>query len=125
MAYVKLNNLTIYQLSRDYSEEVWQIYSQLNWRDKKTMGDQFIRSVDSIGANIAEGYGRYHYLDKIKFYYNARGSLLESKHWLDLLRERSFIDNKKYQLLLNIYNNIFLGLNCLIRANYQSKKVKQ
>jgi len=42
------------------------------------MGDQFIRSIDSITANIAEGFGRFHFLDRRKFYYNARGSLLEA-----------------------------------------------
>ncbi|GIV44793.1 MAG: hypothetical protein KatS3mg035_1916 [Bacteroidia bacterium] len=31
------------------------------------MGDQFVRATDSIGANIAEGYGRFHYLEKLKF----------------------------------------------------------
>lgn len=52
------------------------------------MGDQLIRVIDSHAANIAEGYGRYHYLDRIKFYYNARASLLESKHWLYLFLKR-------------------------------------
>ncbi len=31
------------------------------------MGDQFIKSIDSVGANIADGYGRFHYLDRINF----------------------------------------------------------
>ncbi|HRZ29314.1 MAG TPA: four helix bundle protein [Candidatus Paceibacterota bacterium] len=42
------------------------------------IGTQFITAIDSIGANIAEGCGRFHYLDKNKFMYNARGSLMES-----------------------------------------------
>jgi len=33
---------------------------------KKTVGEQFIDAVDSISANIAEGFGRYHKKDKIK-----------------------------------------------------------
>lgn len=65
---------------------VWKIYERLHWQDKKTMGDQFVTSADSVGANIAEGYGRFHYLDKIRFYYNSRGSLLENGiHWVELL----------------------------------------
>ena len=53
------------------------------------MGDQFIEAVDSVGANIAEGYGRFHYLDRIKFYYNSRASLIEcNEHWIELLKER-------------------------------------
>ena len=67
----------------------------MDWKLQKIIGDQWITSIDSVGSNIAEGYGRFHYLDKIKFYYNARGSLLESKHWLDRLYERRIITNKR------------------------------
>jgi four helix bundle protein len=85
------------------------------------MGDQSIRSTDSVGANIAEGYGRFHYLDKIRFYYNARGSLFESKHWLDLFYEREIIGKEKYFELIELYREIVKGLNGLINANYKSR----
>jgi four helix bundle protein len=39
--------------------------------------DQIRRASTSVGANIAEGFGRFHYKEKIKFYYNARGSICE------------------------------------------------
>ncbi|MBA4411197.1 MAG: four helix bundle protein [Bacteroidota bacterium] len=45
---------------------------------QKTIGAQFIEAADSISANIAEGFGRYHKKDKIKFYYYSRGSTFES-----------------------------------------------
>lgn len=85
------------------------------------MGDQSIRSTDSVGANIAEGYGRFNYLDKIRFYYNARGSLFESKHWLDLFYEREIIGKEKYFELIELYREIVKGLNGLINANYKSR----
>lgn len=66
----------------------------MNYENKKIIGSQFIRAIDSVGANIAEGYGRYHYLDRIKFYYNSRASLFESKHWVLLLKERKIINNE-------------------------------
>ena len=122
MLYISLNNLKVYQLSREYSRGAWDIYKNFNWQTKKIIGDQFIRSVDSVGANIAEGYGRYHYLDKIKFYYNARGSLLESRHWVELLEERDFIKQPERNLMINIYKNLKPGLNGLISSNYTSKQ---
>lgn len=42
------------------------------------MGDQILRSARSTTANIAEGYGRFHYLDNAKFCSNARGSCWET-----------------------------------------------
>ena len=81
--YILLKNLEIYQLARELSKIGWEIYQKLDWKTKKINGDQFIEATDSIGANIAEGYNRFHFLDKIKFYYNARSSLSEAcYHWL-------------------------------------------
>ena len=121
MGYLSLNDLKTYQLSCEYADECWNVYMVLSWQLKKIFGDQMITSVDSVGANIAEGYGRFHFLDKIKFYYNARGSLLESKHWLDLFLKRKIINKEKYDQLMCIYYNIHLGLNGLINSVYKNK----
>jgi four helix bundle protein len=97
--YIKLEDLEVYKLSRELSEMAWRVYGELEWNDKKIMGDQFVRATDSIGANIAEGYGRFHYLEKLKFYYYARGSYYEvNNHWLSLLKERNLISEEYYEL---------------------------
>jgi len=70
--YISFENLEVYQLAQEISKVSWEIYQKFNWEIKKIIGEQFITAIDSIGANIAEGYGRYHFLDKIKFFYNAR-----------------------------------------------------
>lgn len=120
--YYTLETLDVYKYCRDYSREAWDIYKRLSWQLKKVMGDQYLRSSDSVGANLAEGYGRFHYLDKIRFYYNARGSLLESKYWLDLLHERNIIKSERHQRVVNIYNNIHAKLNGLISSTYKNKQ---
>lgn len=98
--YIELKNLEVYQISRQLSAIVWKIFCRMNLEDKKHMGDQFLRSADSVGANIAEGYGRYHYLDKVRFYYNARGSHLEAFiHWLELLSEREKISMEEFETI--------------------------
>jgi four helix bundle protein len=59
-----------------------------------TIGKQLLRAVDSIGANIAEGSGRWQPNDKRHFFVIARASLREAEHWvaraqaLDLLDEQ-------------------------------------
>jgi len=52
-SYIPLRNLEIYQLARELSKIGWEIYETLDWQDKKIIGDQFIRAIDSVGANIA------------------------------------------------------------------------
>ena len=121
--YLSLDKLEAYQLARELSHFAWQVYEKLNWEDKKIMGYQFVESTDSVGANIAEGYGRFHYLEKAKFYYNARGSLLESRHWLDLLVERDKLLKTDKSEYIDIYKNSRPMLNGLIRAIHKQKNI--
>lgn len=120
--YLSLDKLNVYQLARELSRVTWKIYQQLSWQDKKIMGDQFIESTDSIGANTAEGYGRFHYLDKTKFYYNARGSLLESHHCFEVLDERHKVHEQEKNNYLSCYQNIQPALNGLIMSALKAKK---
>ncbi len=63
-----------------------------------------------MGANIAEGYRRYHYLAKIKFYYNSRASLSEAcNHWPELLRERKKITEDEFVLINSVPKNFLLN----------------
>jgi len=121
MDHILLKDLKIYQKALIIGNKSWEIYKNFTWQVKKTIGDQFIMAIDSIGANIAEGYGRFHYLDRIKFYYNARGSLLESLHWLELLKNRDLITEKDYSSMFNLLEDLNLSLNAFIKSNYRSK----
>ena len=125
-SYISLKDLEVYQLSRELSKIGWDIYKNMDWQTKKVIGDQFIRALDSIGANITEGYFRYHYLDKVKFYYYARGSLGEScEHWLELLRERELIQDKTFQEIKSIANKLSIKLNNFISSVYKAKQNQQ
>lgn len=120
--YILLKDLETYQLAKKLSEIGWSIYEKLDWQDKKVMGDQFIRSTDSIGANVAEGYGRFHYLDRIKFYYNSRASYTEAKeHWLQLLFERNKISADIFDAYSTTGTKFLLKLNNFISVTYKNK----
>ncbi len=115
--YIILNDLEVYKLSKELLLYAWEIYQSLEKDLKWSIGQQFIRSIDSIGANIAEGYGRFHYLDKVRFYYNARGSYFESiEHWLDLLFQRKLVSKSESDKLKEIGKELQIKLNLLIKA---------
>jgi four helix bundle protein len=123
--YILLKDLEVYKLARALSEAAWKTYEKLDWQDKKIMGDQFIESVDSVGANIAEGYKRYHYLDKVKFYYNARASLSEScAHWLELLFERRKVSDKDFKEMKDLEIKLSIKLNNFIKTTCNAKNNK-
>ena len=110
----KLGELQVYQITLELSDQAWIIYQNLPKQFQFDIGSQFLRAVDSIGANIAEGYGRYHYKDSMTFYYNARGSLWESKHWLLLLKKRDFIEQEAFHDFLIKIESLGKKLNNFI-----------
>ena len=123
--FIPLKDLKVYQLARQLSTKAWLIYSKMSFEDKKHIGDQFIRSVDSVGANIAEGYYRFYYLDKCRFYYNSRASLAEAmEHWLELLLEREKITKDLYNDFFTIYKDLQVRLNNFIKETKDENQSK-
>ena len=117
-----LKDLEVYNLAREISRIAWQEYNQFDWQTKKIIGDQWITAIDSIGANIAEGFGRFHFLDKNRFNYNARGSLLESTHWTEVLEERDKIHSQFSEDLCRRLNKLAVKLNNYIAATRRQKQ---
>jgi four helix bundle protein len=92
-------------------------------QERILMGNQFLTAADSVGANIDEGYGRFHYLDRVKFLYNGRASMLEAfEHWLQLLLEREFISDAAHDNIVKVNQELSINLNNFISSIYKSKQ---
>lgn len=118
---MELRDLEVYKLAREIGDDAWIIYERLTWQEKKIMGDQFIEAVDSISANIAEGFGRFHYLDKNKFNLNARGSLYEATDWLEKFFIRKKISEDERASLERKLKNLGVKLNNYIESTRKMK----
>ncbi|MFN7344101.1 MAG: four helix bundle protein [Prosthecobacter sp.] len=92
MGTVDLHELRVYQLAMRVGEDVWSITGGWEWLAKQTIGLQWIRSADSIAANISEGYGRYSFKENAKFCCYARGSLRETQTWLEKALSRQLLN---------------------------------
>ena len=66
--------------------------------------------------NLAEGYGRFHYKDSLKFYYNARGSLFEEDYWLNRLKKRDLAPLDLYSKLQALNDTEKIKLNNFINT---------
>lgn len=100
MKYLKLGDLNSYKISYNLSNYIWDIVLKWDFFPKDTIGKQWVRSVDLISANIAEGFGRYSKKDKINFYRYSFGSLKESQDWTLKAKSRKLIDKKQYEYIL-------------------------
>lgn len=97
--------LGIYQITKRFpKDELYGIVSQLR------------RAVLSITANIAEGFSRYHYNDKIRFYYNARGSVSEVRNGLIVSKDMHYITKEECDTLLADSERVLKIINGLIRS---------
>ncbi|MCL4531233.1 MAG: four helix bundle protein [Chloroflexi bacterium] len=122
MQYIKLNNIDCYRRSLFLSKYVWDIVITWDWFEKQTVGTQFVRAIDSISANIAEGFGRYGKKDKIKFYHYSFGSVKESCDWNEKSKARKLISLEQYSHILNELQILPKEINQLIQFTNQRLK---
>ena len=128
MSYYNLEELEVYQLAESFSDEIWFIVIKWDYFAKDTIEKQIVRSADSIGANIAEGYGRYHYKENKNFCYFSRGSIIETKDWLKKSRDRQLITEEQFNILFEKLQTIHLKLNAYLKfigKSHADKKIIQ
>ncbi|HEX6386720.1 MAG TPA: four helix bundle protein [Anaerolineae bacterium] len=78
-----MEDLKVLQAAENTADKIWQDVSLWNLFARDTVGKQLARAADSIGANVAESFGRFHFGDKLNFLYSARGSVFATKYWLN------------------------------------------
>jgi len=112
----RLTDIEIYMISEELSNKIWEIVRQWNYFEKETLGKQLVRAADSISANIAEAYGRYHYKDRQKFGYYARGSFEETRSWLRKGYQRQLLNESQVEIINTYIKRIGPKLNSLINT---------
>lgn len=121
---MKLEDLEIYNKSLEIGEKVWKLTLTWDFFAKDTIGKQLVRSIDSVAANISEGFGRFHYKDRQRFNYYSRGSLYESKTWLAKAAARDLLDQNEYEEMVRFINDLGVKLNNYITATAKQIKKK-
>ena len=121
--FIPLQELEVYRMARRLSSMAWVIYQRLAFQQRKVWGDQMLESVDSVGANVAEGYARFHFSEKARFYYISRASLSEGvDHWIDLGFERGVVFDQEFEQINKIKFDIQVRLNNMIKSTYAAKE---
>lgn len=83
--------LIAYQKSVALAHELHTAVEHWPLLDRRAVGAQLIRSATSVGANIAEASGRWHERERRQFLRVARGSLLETEHWVTYGEKRGLL----------------------------------
>ena len=95
-------DLEVWKSARVLRKEIYKIAECLPKEEKYGMRSQMCRAAVSVTANIAEGYGRFHFKETIQFARHARGSIYELHDHLITCLDNSYIDESTYKTLTNI-----------------------
>ncbi|PAC31658.1 four helix bundle protein [Flectobacillus sp. BAB-3569] len=94
--------------------------------EKYRLKDQIVRASRSVTNNIAEGFGRYHYLENVQFCRQSRGSLSELEDHLLIAVEEDFISKENFiqlQVQINTCTALLNGyINYLNRAKVEAER---
>ena len=114
-------DLEAYKIARAFRIYVFKEIIPLLLTSKEyNLADQLKRSSRSITANIAEGYGRFHYLDNAKFCSIARGSLYESLEHCITANDENLISAEQLASARKLFTEAIKPLNGFINYLYKS-----
>ena len=84
-------DLRVLKSAEEIADSVWKVVVEWDQFAKDVVGKQIARSADSVGANIAESFGRFNFGEKLQFLYYSRGSIFETKYWLNRTKTRGLM----------------------------------
>jgi len=116
--------LDVWKKGRELRDKISKLTKSFSSEEKYRLTDQMIRASRSVTANIAEGYGRYHYQENIQFCRQARGSLYELIDHLYVALDEEYIDNDDFNNFKTYINEVIRLLNGYIKYLETRKRDK-
>jgi len=106
-------DLDVWQQGHKFVLKIYTLTKKFPTAERFGLVSQLQRAAVSITCNIAEGFSRYYFKDRVRFYYQARGSLSEAQNLVLIAQDVNYISAKTAQELLvesHRVNNILNGL---------------
>ena len=100
----------------DLAVGIFKLTDKLPNKENYGLTSQIRRSALSVSGNLSEGFGRKHAKDKVKFYYNSRGSLAETKNHLIYGHQVGYFTELQLSQHSKLTDEIWKELNSLIQT---------
>lgn len=111
-----LEDVRVLKNAEQIADAIYKAVSRWDEFAQDVVGKQIARAADSVGANIAESFGRFHFGEKIQFLYYARGSVFETKYWLNRASIRELMSSTDSQSYKERLTDIARQLNLYIAS---------
>lgn len=122
MAYDSFRQMPVWQKAMEIAETLHSLTETLPKKEDYGFTSQVRRSALSISANIAEAYGRKHLLDKINFYYHARGSLTETQSHLEYGKRVGYLTVENSDRLGDELTKLYHQINKIVAELHSQKQ---
>lgn len=123
MTVMNLDKLEVWVRAKDFALAVYKdVVPCLPADEKWNLTQQLKRAAQSIPANIAEGHGRFHFLDNVRFCYIARGSLVEVQSHMSLAHGLGYLSDETYKRMATHAESIGKQLNNYVAYLKRSKQ---
>ena len=101
---VSFTDLIVWQEGHKLVVQIYEITKGFPKEEKYSLTDQMRRSSVSVTSNIAEGFGRKSYKEKVQYYYQAQGSLTELKNQILIGKDVGYLNEEDFSILVHLAN---------------------
>ena len=108
-------DLEVYKTAREFRKEMYAVTRRLPDFEKYELASQIRRASVSLTNNVAEGHGRFHYPDQIRFFLHSRGSLEELVDDLNVCVDENYLSSEEVAKLKQQARGVLLLINGYLR----------
>ena len=108
-------DIEAWKLARQVRMAIYNIIRSLPNEERFDLASQMRRAAISCTANIAEGYGRFHFRENMQFCRVSRGSMYETQDHLITCHDNGYITQDQYNGIWSLTENAIRVLDGYIR----------
>jgi len=108
-------DLEVYKVAREFRKAMYAVNRRLPDFEKYELGSQIRRASASLTNNMAEGHGRFHYPDQIRFFLHSRGSLEELVDDLNICLGERYLSSEEVAKLKEQARGVLILINGYLR----------
>jgi len=113
-----------WKIAREARKKFYELLQHLPDKERYVLEPQIRRACISATANIAEGFGRFHYQENIQFCRQSRGSMYELQDHLITCLDEKYVEESRYNELFSLLENGIKALNGYIRMLKRQKEIE-
>jgi len=108
-------DLEVYKVAREFRKAMYAVNRRLPDFEKYELGSQIRRASASLTNNMAEGHGRFHYPDQIRFFLHSRGSLEELVDDLNICLDERYLSSEEVAKIKEQARGVLILINGYLR----------